>query len=117
MARIITLEPTLKKCAREFTDRIRRSGIRGKSFSLAIITDIGSATVVSRGGRVFVKPGARGKIRMRLPQGALAQMLLGYRGVSAVRMDEGVRIPLRAVPFAETLFPRGYPYMWSADNF
>jgi len=117
MARIITLEPTLKKCAREFAERIRRSALRGRSFGLGLVTDIGSATIVSRRGRIFIMPGARDGVRMRISQRALAQLLLGYRDVPAVGLDAGVRIPPRAQSIAEALFPRGCPYMWGTDQF
>lgn len=115
MARIMNVAPALEKCSREFERRIAGSGLRGGSFSLCFVTDIGAATILARKGRVRIRAGAGAGSRVEVPQSVLTQWLLGYRGPG--EGAAGVAVPAEAAGPIEALFPKGFPYMFPADRF
>jgi predicted acetyltransferase len=117
MARIIRLPDTLTRCSPELSRRLRSSGLGRSPFSLDLRTDIGTVTLRVRDGRVRVAPGSGGRIRVRMPQQVLTQLLLGYRSGGYAATLERVKIPARAMDLMNALFPRAFPYCWSADRF
>jgi hypothetical protein len=137
MGRIILLEKTLALCARDLADRLARSGLRNLSTRVAFVTDIGSATLAIRPGKVAVVTAAsiaseagaarrtskssvtltQATTRIRMPQGVLTQLLLGYREPDDAMNAAGVNVPAKAREMVRVMFPAGYPYMYSGDRY
>jgi predicted acetyltransferase len=60
---------------------------------------------------------AGGSTTLTLPQQALCQLLMGYRGIDAIRLQHRGACDEGALPALRALFPEGYPHMWSIDHF
>jgi predicted acetyltransferase len=54
---------------------------------------------------------------LRLPQQRLCQLLMGYRGIDAIRREHPDACAAEDVALIRALFPEGYPHMWSIDHF
>ena len=118
MARIIHLDKTLRKCRGELARRLAASPLRAASFKLALDTDIGSAAIISKRGKLSIGSGpVKGGPRVTMTQDVLTQLLLGYRDAEEAACRCGVNIPRRAMPMVKALFPRGWAYIWQADRF
>ncbi len=115
MGRIIHLTQLMERLAPEFNRRLEASGFSWKG-SLAFQTDLGSVGLKGNSASVAVTPG-RSALKVELPQMALTQLALGYRSVDDVVYDAGVKIPSRALPVLEALFPKQDAYMWWSDRF
>jgi len=115
MARIIHLAPFMEKLSPELGRRLHATPWQG---ALSLETDIGSVSLLANGPFLTVTPDAgRNAQKVRIPQMALTQLAMGYRSAPDVAYDAEARIPSRALPALNALFPRGYPYMWWADRF
>jgi predicted N-acetyltransferase YhbS len=56
-------------------------------------------------------------VRLALPQRRLCQLLMGYRGIDDLRIEQPDAVASEDLPLIRTLFPAGYPHMWSIDHF
>jgi predicted acetyltransferase len=108
MARVIcqsdlvgTLEPLL-------AGRLR-AALPGWEGSVVLSTDLGEDRLTVGAGR--------SEAVAEMPQGALAQLVLGYRAAGDLATQEGVRIDPAALPVFEALFPEGYPVIYGPDRF
>jgi len=85
---------------------------------LEIKTDLATTYILLDQGQVAVsKEKTRVRNRLQLPQWALLQAALGYRDIRTILHEPGARATGRALQLADTLFPKGLPYMWFADYF
>lgn len=57
------------------------------------------------------------EVTVRLPQHALLQLLLGYRGIQELRLAYPACVAEDDVATVAALFPAGNPYMWQSDHF
>jgi hypothetical protein len=117
MGRIIRLKETLSMCARDFAERLESSRFHAQRLALSFVTDLGSATLISSRGKIDVTSGSKSSLKVKMPQGVLTQLLVGYRDPDDAASAPGVSVPLRARELMRTLFPPGYPYMCSGDRF
>jgi predicted acetyltransferase len=115
MARIIQLEPLFGKLLPQLNLRLKTHRVSFKE-TIHLKTDIGDVKLKA-GPSSLRLTGARGGIRVRMPQLILAQLILGYRSVSDIINDPGVQIPPNGRPLLQILFPKHNAYMWWSDRF
>ncbi len=116
MMRLINLEGTFSKLLPELSNRWRHTSPDWQGI-LRISTDIGEISLRLGATGVEMKSGGHRGVSMTIPQAQLTQMLMGYRSASEIQFDEGVDIPNAVLPWLDTLFPSGYPYIWWSDRF
>ena len=116
MGRILHLNPLMKALQPELSRRLRTSPTPWAG-RLRMETDLGIVGLQLAGNGVTLAPAHPEAVRVRLPQMALTQVVMGYRSVADVALDPGVSIPHRALPALNALFPKGHPYMWWSDRF
>ena len=113
----------------------RNQGGMGRIIDLAALADALTKTLAKRSqalagetrvGRIVFRCGdeeaavalGRGRaLAIALPQHALLQLLLGYRGIGELRLEYPACIAERDAAAVNALFPRGYPYTWLIDHF
>jgi predicted acetyltransferase len=115
MMRIIDVEGLFAKISPELSRRLRGSPLQSFSGMLSIETEIGEVGLEIDSGDVRV--GEKGKAKLKLPQGKLTQLVVGYRDVMTIALEEDVSIPSEFLPLLEVLFPLGHPYIWWCDRF
>ena len=54
---------------------------------------------------------------LEIPKHHLIQLLLGYRDIETLLLEDGVTASEEIVPVLGALFPPGEPYMWWPDRF
>ncbi len=93
--------------------------------ALALETDLGVTTLVFDRGRVDLDHRAEPSVRLSLSQDKLMQLLMGYRSAQDLLSAEDVRVLGEGttsdkgtlLPALEVLFPKGLPFVWTADHF
>jgi len=115
MARIINARSLLEKLTPLLTERAAaQPEFNG---SLALQTEEGAVTLAVNDGHVTVTDDASPAWTLTLPQAQLAQLVMGYRGIQEINLDEGVEAPPAAIPLIDVLFPVGQPWMACTDYF
>lgn len=105
MGRILDLTSFLTALRPELECRLGKSA-RQENTCLWFVTEIGAAGLKIVGNTVRCIPNREADShKIALSQTALLQLALGYRTVSDVAIEKGVRIPCTARPFLEVLFP------------
>ncbi len=56
-------------------------------------------------------------VKLALPQQQLCQLVMGYRGLDAIRWQQPDACIEADLPALRQLFPEGYPHMWAMDHF
>ena len=56
-------------------------------------------------------------VKLALPQQQLCQLVMGYRGLDAIRWQQPDACTDADVAALRQLFPEGYPHMWGMDHF
>jgi len=99
-----------------FAERRKAAGAALAPVSFRIESEIGAVGIdVTRGS---VRIGApKGRRRVRVPGRWLSGLLTGYYGPGEVAARKGAVIPRSLVPAMDTLFPRGWPFIYQGDNY
>jgi len=117
MARIIGLTSLFEKLTGLLMERLQASPFTAIQSALELQTDLGNITLAIKEGRAAIENSAIPTWRAMIPQRRLAQLVMGYRSVSDIALDEDVDIPAEAIPLLEVLFPFGNPWMAMPDWF
>lgn len=118
MAAIINQRSLFERMLPELTARLQSSALAAWSGKFAVITDLETTIFSVRGGCVKLSPRSKKLTgRLELPQERLVQLVMGYRTVSSVASDPGVRLRGNVEPILSVLFAKGFPYIWPADRF
>jgi predicted acetyltransferase len=118
MMRIINLETTFHKLVPELEGRLRRSGMAEWKGEFHLCTDIGRLKIRISNGKVGVEPAGKGeRARVEMPQSRLTQLIVGYRTVDDLILEENVYVTPSLLPIMRTLFPLSNPYIWWSDRF
>ena len=119
MLRVINLPTLMEKLTPELTARLQGSARATERNRFLLKTDIGAARVTVGGGRLRASPAARaGKSPVvRIPQDRLSQLLFGFRTVTDVAREPGVRIPAGLVDLLDVLFPLHWAHVCRPDYF
>lgn len=108
MARVIDQDALIETLAPLLRRRAAKAGVT-LSGSLVFQTDL---------GRTRLSLGSDGdSLQVRLPQWALAQLVLGYRDIHDVLFETEAHADPRALPVLEAFFPVGFPYTYCADRY
>lgn len=86
-----------------------QSALPGWEGTLSVATELGSE-------RLRFGHGAR-QVAVEMPQGALAQLALGFRSAAEAATEGDTHIGEGALPVLGALFPAGYPYIDWSDRF
>lgn len=74
--------------------------------TVALDTDAGAVTIVSREGRVAAHTGiAPGERALQWPSSALAQLVTGYRSAETLALLHDLELPPEAQALLSALFP------------
>jgi len=117
MMRIINQQPLFHTITPELERRIAFSPLRGYTGTLTLETDLGVTHLVINRGHVRIGDGESSTVVLALPQQKLMQLLVGYRSVRDVINDNEVQTSGDVIPLLQALFPKGIPYMYTADHF
>jgi predicted acetyltransferase len=117
MARIINVHSLFTNLAGELTQRLANSSLAGTSGALRIKTDIGAVGLLLEGGQVGVGHTDKDDWQLQVPQRYLAQLVMGYRGIDEVAMEDGVHFDAGARTLLDTLFPTRMPWLPTPDWF
>jgi predicted acetyltransferase len=109
MGRIMNLAGLFEKLKPELEARLARK--MSQPVALKICGDLGE-TLVQLGGGAGVPT-----IMLDVPQYRLLQLLMGYRSVQDVLNDTSAHASEGAEPLLDAIFPRGFPYVWTTDEF
>jgi predicted acetyltransferase len=108
MARVIDQDALIK----ELAPLLRRRAADAKVMpagTVAFDTDLGQTRLeIGSGDETF---------RVHLPQWALAQLVLGYRGIDDILFESEAYTDPRALPILRAIFPEGFPYTYTADRY
>ena len=117
MMRILNLDAFFAKVCPELSRRLAHSLLRKYTGTLQIETDLGTVTLaIDQDGVKLASPRWVDAV-LEVPQDKLIQWMVGYRRTEDVLYDPDVTAPERIVPLLDALFPKGIPYVWSADHF
>ncbi|MGC9359499.1 MAG: GNAT family N-acetyltransferase [Anaerolineae bacterium] len=108
MARVIDQDALIEELAPLLRRRAAKAGL-SPAGSLVFNTDLGQ-TRLELGS-------ANGTLHVRLPQWALAQLVLGYRGIDDILFESEAHADLGAIPVLRAIFPQGFPYTYVADRY
>ena len=109
MARLADQTAALELLLPLFRQRLRDVGLAEWAGEIVLETDLSTDRLAfGRGGVSH---------RLRLPQWALAQLILGYRSAEDALSERGAAADADVRPVLRALFPEGYPYMWPDDRF
>lgn len=108
MARVIDQDALMATLAPLLRRRVTQAG-HELAGALLFETDLGQT-------RLSLGPGGP-TLRSRLPQWALAQLVLGYRSVEDLLFETATHVDKQAIPLLTAMFPVGYPYTYSADRY
>jgi predicted acetyltransferase len=118
MARVINVTALLDEIADVLSDRLKASPLANTDTRLHIKTEIGDATLLIADRQVRVENNSTlPSYEISLPQNRLVQLVMGYRSVREVMLDDGVAVSEAAVGLLDTLFPVGVPWMAHPDWF
>ena len=78
---------------------------------------VGELSFVCEDEQAEVVVGVGRAVAIALPQHALLQLLMGYRGIHELRLEYPTCVEQQDVAPVDALFPQGYPYMWNNDHF
>ena len=67
--------------------------------------------------RTSVSFGTGRALKLTLPQQQVCQLVMGYRGLDAIRLQHPNACAPEDAASLNALFPAGYPHMWSIDHF
>ena len=108
MARVINQDALVETLAPLLRRRATEAGMGGAD-ALMIETEL---------GRTRLSLDSEGETwRFRLPQWALAQLVLGYRSVDDQLFETEAHTDPGAIPLLEAIFPVGYPYTYTPDRY
>jgi predicted acetyltransferase len=116
MARIINARSLFEKLTPLFNERIQASPLVPDGV-LSMETNEGTAALAINNGQVKVCNDATPTWIIKLPQERLAQLVMGYRGIQEISLDDGVEMPPAAISLVDVLFPIGQPWMSCTDYF
>ena len=112
IGRIINQETLLQKIRGELERRLAISDLAGYRGALKIKTELGTTHILLDQGKVAVsKEKTRVRNRLQLPQWELARLVLGYRDIRTIQNEPAIKTAGQARELADSLFPRGFPYM------
>jgi predicted acetyltransferase len=121
MARIIHLRSLFEKLTGLLTERLTSQWVHGSmnqwSGGLELQTDLGAVTLEIGDGRVRLSDDATVRWSVSLPQMQLTQLVMGYRSVGDVTLDDNVDVSPDVAPLLDALFPVGHPWMAIPDWF
>jgi predicted acetyltransferase len=112
MMRVLNQEPAFEVLRAAMERRFAETGLGDESVALTIETDLGESALRFGDGEGGTVRGA-----VRLDQGRLAQVMVGYRAARDVLSDPGVENEGEAERLLETLFGGRLPYVWQSDRF
>ncbi len=78
---------------------------------------LGKLSFVCEDEQAEVVLGVGRTVAIALPQHALLQLLMGYRGIHELRLEHPTCVEQQDVAPVDALLPQGYPYMWNNDHF
>ncbi|TFG70081.1 MAG: hypothetical protein E4H27_06400, partial [Anaerolineales bacterium] len=117
MMRIINQEPLFHALTPELEHRITLAHLRDYTGKLTLKTDIGTTHLSIDHGHMRLSKDPAQSMVLALSQQRLMQLLAGYRSVLDVINDPEVQTSRDAIPLLQALFPKGIPFMYSADHF
>ncbi len=85
--------------------------------AMASETRVGTIVFRCGGEEAEVEVGSGRPLAITLPQDALLQLLMGYRGIGELRLEYPACAAEQDAGVVDALFPRGYPYTWQIDHF
>jgi predicted acetyltransferase len=124
MMRILNQPPLFEKLLPVLNGRLAaRPGVTLPD-ALALETELGVTTLAFEGERVGLGHAAEAEVRLSLSQDKLMQLAMGYRSARDLLSAEDVRVSGAVssgketlLPVLEVLFPKGLPFVWTADHF
>ena len=117
MARIINLHKLFDKITGLLSERLSCSHLAALHGVLEIHTDLGAVTLDIDNGDVQLVAKRATSWSVSLPQVRLIQLIMGYRSVADVGVDDDVQVDPEALPLLDVLFPVGHPWMPLPDHF
>lgn len=117
MGRIINLTTLFQKIQPILSDRLTGNEIKGK---LKIKTDIGELVFAIERDSLSVHNNCCDEPDWEwiIPQNKLMQLVMGYRSVGDVLLDEDVCLSSgEVIPILGKLFPKGFPHLSIPDRF
>ena len=110
MMRIMDVSSLLRKIEPELRRRAVSSGQRFTFGRIEFRTDIGTASVC-------LAERTRGSVTVRIDQNMLIRAIMGRDSFQELRQTGRARVPARAVPELDVLFPKHIAHVWSLDGF
>jgi predicted acetyltransferase len=117
MMRIINQRQLITILASELERRIARSPLRAFTGILTLKTDLDATRLHIRNGHITVNNDDNSTLALMCQQDQLMQLLVGYRSVKDVLIDNTVQTKGDVIPILEVLFPKGVPFMYAPDYF
>jgi predicted acetyltransferase len=116
MGRVINIITFLYKLQDVFRSRI---GYNQREGILIIETEIGEVPFDIKKDTVFFMPFLPPfGWKLKIPQAKLMQLAMGYRTIDELLLDEDVSLEgEEALPILRKLFPKQFPFFWTADRF
>jgi predicted acetyltransferase len=114
MMRICNLHPLMSALEPELSRRCQEIG--EQQAALTLITDLGATTIDLRKAEAKTYAG-ESPCRLRLPQWALIQLLMGWRDLDDVLRSPEAQLEGSVPPALRRLFPGGTPFIWQTDAF
>ncbi len=116
MGRIVNLETLFSKIQGTLRNRLLGNNLGGK---LAIRTDIGEISMNIQEDMLFISPNLDNSTWvLTIPQNKLMQLIMGYRSVDDILLDEDVHLNnSQGIPLLRRLFPKGFPHLSIPDRF
>ncbi len=118
MGAIINQRSLFEKMLPELSRRLAESALSDWTGKFAVLSDLEATVLSVRGGQVKLSGRSR-KLdgRLKLTQEKLVQLVMGYRSVSSVVSETGVRLTGNIAAVLSVLFAKGFPYIWPTDHF
>jgi len=116
MGRIINLSTLFSKLQNTLQTRLSSNQLKGR---LGIRTDIGEIALDIEKETLSLSLNLKDCTwELTIPQPKLMQLIMGYRSIGDVLLDEDVSLNNReAVPLLKMLFPKGFPHLSIPDRF
>lgn len=93
------------------------AGVREQVETWESEDQVGKVAFVCGSENAEIDVGAGRTLTISLPQQNLLQLLMGYRSIAELRLEYPACVTEGDAALVDSLFPRGYPYMWNLDHF
>jgi len=108
MARVIDQDALIEELAPLLQRRASEASLAWAG-TLTFDTDLGQTHLAFGSGKA--------SLRVHLPQWALAQLVLGYRGIEDILFESEAHADPGAIPILQTILPKGFAYTYAADRY